>query len=70
MDRKILLNVAQCKKCKDVIVSRTTHDFRVCSCGNLAVDGGNSYLKRSFKTKDWTELSIYKDENSETLLFP
>ena len=35
----------KCLKCKDVIYSRAIHDFRWCSCGNMAVDGGFSYLK-------------------------
>ena len=30
----------KCPVCKDIVFSRTTHDFRYCSCGNLFVDGG------------------------------
>jgi hypothetical protein len=29
-----------CKNCKDVIESRTVHDFKYCSCGSVAIDGG------------------------------
>ena len=58
--RKILANMAQCLVCKDVLFSYSTHDCRTCSCGNLTVDGGTSYLKRSFKTNKWQELSIFE----------
>ena len=43
----ILINAISCLKCKDLIVSTHIHDFRWCSCKNVAVDGGKSYLKRS-----------------------
>ena len=40
--------------------------MRWCECGAVAVDGGHSYLKRSFvhSPKDYTELSevVYTDE--------
>lgn len=44
----ILINMIQCKFCKNVIVSRYLHDYKECSCASVAVDGGNKYLKRSF----------------------
>jgi hypothetical protein len=53
----ITLNAVRCLKCKDVIVSEYRHDFKWCSCGNVAVDGGHSYTKRCFKTDEWEELS-------------
>jgi hypothetical protein len=34
-----------CKNCNNFIYSRTTHDFRWCPCGKVAVDGGMDYLK-------------------------
>jgi hypothetical protein len=56
---KILLNKVRCNLCNDEIESKFTHDFKWCSCGNVAVDGGKEYLKRSYKNKDaYTELSI------------
>ena len=30
----------QCKKCLDTIVSESEHDFKMCSCGAVGVDGG------------------------------
>ena len=44
----ILINAVTCKKCNTLIVSNHIHDFRWCPCGNVAVDGGKSYLKRAF----------------------
>ena len=44
----IIHNKIKCKKCEDVIESMHRHDFKWCSCGQCAVDGGHDYLKRSF----------------------
>ena len=52
----ILHNRAQCLACGDIVESCSTHDFVSCSCGNLSVDGGHDYLKRSVK-----DMSKYKD---------
>lgn len=54
----IRLNSVKCNKCGDVIVSKHRHDFVWCSCGAVAVDGGDGYLKRCGNLKDWEELSI------------
>ena len=59
----ILRNAVRCKLCGDVIESTYRHDFKWCKCGNCAVDGGKSYLKRCFKTSpdDLEELSVSLD---------
>ncbi len=49
MDKKIKINKIKCNHCGDIIVSESVHDFRFCSCGTVAVDGGNEYLRRTFK---------------------
>lgn len=46
---KIALNSAKCLKCDDVLVSKYRHDYNSCRCGNLSVDGGLDYIKRSFR---------------------
>ncbi|WP_425278866.1 DUF7695 domain-containing protein [Caldifermentibacillus hisashii] len=38
----------RCKKCDDVIESKSVHDFQTCSCGAVEVDGGLEYAKRIF----------------------
>ena len=35
----------KCKKCNDEIYSYHRHDFKWCKCGEVAVDGGDDYLK-------------------------
>lgn len=55
--KKILVNKVRCKKCGDIIESETRHDFVVCKCGAVAVDGGHDYLKRVGNREDWDELS-------------
>lgn len=52
----ILRNSAHCLACNTEIVSTFRHDFVSCSCGNVFVDGGNSYLRRGVKDN-----SLYKD---------
>jgi len=54
---RIVANRIKCKKCGEVIESKTIHDFKFCSCGTIAVDGGHYYLKRSGNREDWEELS-------------
>jgi len=56
----ILENKIQCNKCKDVLVSEYRHDFKFCSCGSCAVDGGKDYAKRL--GCDFTDLSVYSDD--------
>jgi Zn finger protein HypA/HybF involved in hydrogenase expression len=55
--KKIINNKIQCNKCGDIIESKTTHDFKYCSCKSVAVDGGKEYLKRLGNKEDFIELS-------------
>ncbi len=59
----ILSNKIKCKKCEDIIESKNTNDYKRCSCGAVAVDGGKDYLKRIGNEKDYEELSEIKDNN-------
>ena len=67
--KKIIKNQAQCLKCADIIESKSVHDYVTCKCGNLSVDGGEYYLKRSFKEgmDSWIDCSVYEDVPSYTL---
>jgi len=60
----IVTNKAQCKLCGDIIESLNRHDYKRCSCGEIAVDGGKSYLKRSAgDLSNIIELSeVYQEE--------
>jgi hypothetical protein len=57
--QKLTRNAVECGQCGDIIESRFTHDFKWCSCHNVAVDGGLSYARRAYRTVDWIELSEY-----------
>jgi hypothetical protein len=48
----LTVNKAQCKLCEDVIESKYRHDFVQCKCGEISVDGGLSYAKRSASNLD------------------
>ena len=58
---KIYANRIKCKKCGDVIESTFTHDFRFCTCGAIAVDGGHEYLKRYGNPEDIEDLAVYEE---------
>jgi len=62
-------NIAKCLLCGDIIESKHRHDFVTCKCGNLSVDGGQDYWKRSFLhgTDSYKELGLSKNqENKES----
>lgn len=56
-EKEKIRNAIRCKKCGDIIESETVHDFKFCSCGSCAVDGGLDYLRRCGNREDWEELS-------------
>lgn len=65
MDEVIVRNAVKCRRCGDVIESRKRHDFAVCSCGSVAVDGGRDYLRRCGDPADYEEMSEVRDDNVE-----
>ena len=48
-------NKIKCRHCEDVIESTDRHDFKFCSCGAIAVDGGNDYWRRIGKPENILE---------------
>ena len=58
----IKVNKIKCKKCENIIESKTTNDLKRCSCGVVAVDGGKEYLKRIGNDEEYEELSIMTEE--------
>ena len=54
-------NSVMCLKCGDEISSVHVHDFKSCSCGNVAVDGGLHYTRRVFITDEWEDTSTYEE---------
>lgn len=59
MDKKIISNKAQCRHCGTIIESKTQNDFKRCTCGKIAVDGGHEYIKRLENEENIIELSEY-----------
>lgn len=57
---KIISNKIKCKKRGDIIESKSTNNYKRCSCGSVAVDGGKDYLKRIGKEENYIELSKLK----------
>lgn len=46
-DKEVKLEVTaiECSSCGDIVFSRANHDFRRCTCGECAIDGGFEYTK-------------------------
>ena len=59
---KIIRNRIKCKKCGDIIESKSVHDFVECKCGAVAVDGGHEYLRRVGSSEDIIDLSIVEKD--------
>lgn len=57
---EIINNKIKCKKCGDIIKSKSTNDYKKCSCGAVAVDGGKDYLKRMGDEGNYEEFSELK----------
>ena len=63
---RVLVNKAQCKLCGDIIESKHVHDYVGCKCGEIAVDGGKDYLRRTAGSLDnIIELSESAQEERE-----
>ena len=62
MEKKeeIISNKTKCKKWADIIESKSTNEYKRCSCGAVAIDGGKDYLKRIGNEEDYEEMSIVK----------
>ena len=68
---KIKISKIRCKRCGDIIESKTVHDFKFCKCGAVAVDGGKEYLRRCFinTEDDYEELSEYEKRHPKMTFF-
>lgn len=63
INTRYIKNSAKCLICKQTIESKQRHDFVTCKCGNLSVDGGMYYLKRSIKHLDsYEDKSVVRHE--------
>lgn len=63
---RVITNKAKCRLCDDIIESKYGHDYVRCKCGEIAVDGGKSYLRRTANSLDnIIELSEVVQEERE-----
>jgi len=51
----IIQNEAKCLNCGDQIYSAFRHDYKSCTCGNITVDGGQSYVLHGWIKKELRE---------------
>jgi hypothetical protein len=56
-----LRNRARCLKCYDIIESKHRHDFVICKCGAIFVDGGNDYWRAGATDFNYFE-RLYNDD--------
>ena len=57
----IKTNKAKCLLCGDNVVSKSTHSYDSCSCGELKIRGAGIFLERICKKNQFKELSIMGD---------
>lgn len=55
-----ITNAVKCKRCGDIIYSRARHDFRYCSCKNIAIDGGFDYVRIIGFQNDWEKVKPFE----------
>lgn len=57
-------NRAKCMVCQDIIESVHVHDYVMCKCGQIAVDGGNNGTWRA-AAYEWSNFIRIDDEGNE-----
>lgn len=63
---KIIRNRIKCKKCGDIIESKSVHHFVEYRCKSIAVDGGHEYQRWVGNIEDIEDLCIVeKDDTAE-----
>lgn len=65
--KKIVVNKIRCKKCGDIIESKSVHDFVTCKCGAVSVDGGHNYIRRCGNLEDFEDLSEYEESVADAI---
>ncbi len=59
-------NRAKCKLCQSIIESFHTHDYVSCKCGEISIDGGDSYCRAL--AKNWENFLRIDDEGNEIVV--
>ena len=60
MKDKLIRNSIKCKRCGDIIESKSRHNFVECSCGACFVDGGLDYCRIGGDPENIELLTEYK----------
>ena len=61
----------QCKKCFDTIESKSVHDYVMCSCGAVGLDGGISPGNRVIgQPSDILDKSVWRTEQKPYTYLP
>ena len=68
--RIIISNKIRCKRCGDVIESKSHYDLEKCSGGLCCVDGGKDYVRRVIRTTEGGKYADYCEELSEWVEVP
>jgi len=63
----MIINGIKCLSCGDVVYSRTRHDMRGCTCGDVAIDGGFDYKKVSYRKLSPESIQIDIDVTKDEL---
>jgi len=61
------VNAIKCKKCNDIVYSRARHDFRLCSCESVAIDGGFDYCKISANPGEYELIELEVNASKKQL---
>lgn len=56
-------NRAKCKLCQEIIESKHRHDYVTCSCSEISIDGGDSYLRCC--ARNWDNFLRVDDDDNE-----
>ncbi len=56
---KLVANKALCLHCDEVVESKHRHDYVMCSCRSIGVDGGTDYIRRIGDPSDYVDMCVY-----------
>jgi hypothetical protein len=60
MRHRLIKNSIECKKCGDVITSKHRHDFKMCKCESIFIDGGLDYHRLGGSLEDIIDRSEWE----------
>lgn len=63
--KKIILNRARCKKCGQVLESKSPHAYQMCPCGNFVSGGTRSKVWGGPNRNDLEDKCEYEEAKKE-----